>query len=143
MKRRPTLPANFKGRTPLIVKAGSLSGMRVVEGLERLARLRDKPETITVDKGSEFCSRGAMDEWAHRNGVTLDFIRPGRPFENGVIESFNGRMRDERLDTELFFSLADARENLERWCRDYDECRSDSSLLGLSPFEYLRQSQNK
>ena len=121
---------------------GSLTGQRVVESLERLSWLRGKPEAITVDNGSEFCSR-AMDDWAYRNGVMLDFIRPGKPAENGFIESFNGRLRDECLNTELFFSLADAREKLERWRRDYNECRPHSSLSGLSPMEYLRQAANK
>jgi putative transposase len=121
---------------------GSLTGKRVVDVLERLAGSRGKPETITVDNGSEFCSR-ALDDWAYRNGVKLDFIRPGKPVENGFIESFNGRLRDECLNTEQFFSLADAREKLERWRRDYNECRPHSSLSGISPLEYLQQAANK
>ena len=66
-----------------------MSGSRVVECLERVAELRGYPQSITVDNGTEFCSR-ALDGWAYRKGVKLEFIRPGRPAENGFIESFNG-----------------------------------------------------
>lgn len=103
--------------------------------MERLGWSRGKPETITVDNGSEFCSR-ALDDWAYRNGVTLDFMRPGKPIENGFIESFNGRLRDEFLNTDLFLPLADAREKLERWRRDYNGCRPHSPLSGMSPLAF-------
>ena len=79
-----------------------------------------------------------VDAWAYQHRVTLEFIRPGRPAENGFIESFNGRLRDECLNTELFFCLADARQKLEKWRRDYHESRPHSSLGGLSPVEHLR-----
>ena len=134
-----TIVDQYSRGCPILEVDGSLTGRRVVEALERLAWSRGKPESITVDNGSEFCSR-ALDEWAYRNGVKLDFIRPGRPVENGFIESFNGRLRDECLNTELFFSLADAREKLERWRRDYNECRPHSALSGRSPLEYLQQA---
>lgn len=137
-----TIVDQYSRECPVLEVDGSLSGRRVVESLERLAWLRGKPESITVDNGSEFCSR-AMDDWAYRNEVKLDFIRPGKPVENGFIESFNGRLRDECLNTELFFSVADAREKLERWRRDYNECRPHSSLSGMTPLEYLQQAAKK
>ena len=84
--------------------AAHMSGSRVVECLERVAELRGYPQSITVDNGTEFCSK-AVDGWAYRKGVKLDFIRPGRPVENGFIESFNGRLRDECLNTHLFWSM--------------------------------------
>jgi putative transposase len=84
--------------------AAHMSGSRVVECLERVAELRGYPQSITVDNGTEFCSK-AVDAWAYRKGVKLDFIRPGRPVENGFIESFNGRLRDECLNTHLFWSM--------------------------------------
>ena len=59
--------------------------------------------------------------WAYQHGVQLDFIRPGRPVENSYIESFNGRLRDECLNVEVFFTLADVREKLERWREDYNQ----------------------
>ena len=89
----------------------SLTGQKVVFCLQRLALNRGLPLAITVDNGAEFCSR-AMDAWAYQTGVKLDFIRPGRPAENGFIESFNGRLRDECLNVNLFFSLVDVRDNL-------------------------------
>jgi transposase InsO family protein len=64
--------------------------------------------------GSEFASK-AMDGWAYQYRVQLDFIRPGKPVENSYIESFNGRLRDECLNVEVFFTLADVRDKLERW----------------------------
>src|SRR6266481_3749312 len=67
--------------------------------------------------GSEFLSK-AMESWAYQYRVDLDFIRPGRPVENGYIESFNGRLRDECLNVQVFFALADVREKLELWRQD-------------------------
>jgi putative transposase len=61
-----------------------------------------------------------MDLWAYKNGVHLDFIRPGKPVENGYIESFNGKLRDECLNVDIFFTLADARRKLHLWRRDYN-----------------------
>ena len=66
------------------------------------------PRTITVDNGPEFAGR-VLDAWTYPRGIDLDFIRPGRPCENGVIESFNGRLRDELLNSEVFFSLVEVR----------------------------------
>ena len=87
--------------------------------MKRLVAVRGIPESITTDNGSEFAGQ-AMDVWAHQTGVKLDFIRPGRPVQNGYMESFNGRLRDECLNTEMFSSLAEAREKLERWRHDYN-----------------------
>ena len=77
-----------------------------------------------------------MDHWAWSHGVKLDFIRPGRPMENGYIESFNGRLRDECLNAELFSDLLDARTKLEAWRRDYNEHRPQSSIRNLTPIEF-------
>jgi putative transposase len=73
----------------------------------------------------------------------LDFIRPGRPVENGFIESFNGKLRDECLNPEIFFALEDARQKLERWRGDYNEPRPRSALGGLPPREPLRRLVEK
>src|SRR5271154_5476461 len=91
----------------------ALSGEKVALGLDVVVAGRGAPQSITVDNGTEFASR-AMDVWAYQNRVHLDFIRPGRPVENGYIESFNGRLRDECLNVEVFFTLADARQKLDR-----------------------------
>lgn len=83
------------------------TGEKVAEQMQRLTALRGKPESITTDNGSEFAGR-AMELWSCQTGVKLDFIRPGKPVENGYIENFNGRLRDECLNGEVFFSLAHA-----------------------------------
>jgi putative transposase len=90
----------------------SQTGEKVAEELERVIALRGAPETITSDNGSEFAGQ-AMDYWAHQSGVKLDFIRPGKPVENSYIESFNGRLRDECLNVEVFLDLADAQSKIQ------------------------------
>jgi len=85
--------------------------------------------------GTEFTSK-ALDHWAYKNGVHLDFIRPGRPVENGYIESFNGKLRDECLNVEVFFNLADARRKLYHWRRDYNHHRPHSALDDRTPAEF-------
>ncbi len=91
----------------------SQTGEKVAEQLDRLITLRGAPESITSDNGSEFTGK-AMDLWAHLAGVKLNFIRPGKPVENGYIESFNGRLRDECLNVEVFLDLADVRSKLDQ-----------------------------
>src|SRR6202047_4825010 len=113
----------------------SQSGEKVAEQLECVIALRGAPESITSDNGSEFAGR-AMDYWAHQTGVKLDFIRPGKPVENGYIESFNGRLRDECLNVSLFFSLEDTRQKLEQWRQDYNQARPHNSLDDQAPQEY-------
>jgi putative transposase len=115
----------------------SQTGEKVVLQMKRLVALRGVPESITTDNGSEFAGR-AMEAWAYQNGVKLDLIRPGKPVENSYIESFNGRLRDECLNGEIFFGLADAREKLERWRHDYNEHRPHSSLDDRTPAEFAQ-----
>jgi len=108
----------------------------VTEALERaIKRRRTRPEAITCDNGTEFTSN-LFDAWAHREGIKLDFIRPGRPVENGLAESFNARFRDECLNTSWFTSLDHARRVIDAWRRDYNETRPHSSLGDLAPAEY-------
>lgn len=85
----------------------SLTVAKVVDELDRAVWDRSRPQSITVDNGSEFCRR-IMNGWAYEHGVKLDFIRPGKPVENGHIESFNGRLREECLKTESFWPIEDA-----------------------------------
>jgi putative transposase len=110
----------------------SLTGSTVAQALEPLVAQRGVPRAITVDNGSEFASR-VMDAWAYRHGIQLDFIRPGKPVENGFIESFNGRLRDECLNVEVFFTLEDVRQKLARWQEDYNRLRPHSSLQDQAP----------
>lgn len=110
----------------------SLTGEKVAQALEPIVRQRGAPRSITVDNGSEFASR-VMDAWAYRHGIQLDFIRPGKPVENSFIESFNGRIRDECLNVEVFFTLDDARKKWARWQEDYNRTRPHSALHDQAP----------
>ena len=97
------------------------------------------PTLITVDNGSKFASK-ALDVWAYAHGVKLDFIRPGKPVENAVIKSFNGRFRDECLNAQVFISLHDARQKIEAWRIDYNEHWPHGSLGNLTPREFTEQA---
>lgn len=127
---------------PLLAADTSFSGKKVAAALDELALERGYPKVITVDNGSEFYSK-EMDAWAYRRGVRLDFIRPGKPVENGYIESFNGRLRDELLNVELFSDLVDARRKLEAWRCDYNGNRPHSALSGMTPKEFAESMSRK
>jgi putative transposase len=100
-------------RESLAIEVGqSLKGPDVVKVLEQVAKTRKLQGSIRVDNGVEFASK-ILDQWAYLNGVELDFIRPGKPTENGLIESFNGRVRDECLNESWFLSIDDARQKIE------------------------------
>jgi putative transposase len=132
---------DYSRECPAIEVDTSLGGRRVVGVLDRLAEIRGLPEIITIDNGPEFAGR-ALDEWAYRRGVKLSFIRPGKPIENAYIESFNGRFRDECLNTNWFLSLKHARDVIEEWRSDYNEVRPHSSLKGFTPKEYAVMTAN-
>lgn len=137
--RTLTVVDQFSRVCPVLESDFGFNGKKVSECLERAALEHGLPESITVDNGSEFYSK-AMDTWAYRSGVQLQFIRPGKPVENGFIESFNGRLRDECLNVNVFFSLADARDKLERWRQDYNTCRPHSALGDLPPAAYAQRT---
>jgi len=135
--RALTIVDDYSRECPAIEVDTSLGGRRVVSVLEKLAETRGLPEVITVDNGPEFAGQ-ALDEWAYRKGVKLNFIRPGKPIENAYAESFNGRFRDECLNTNWFINLKYARAIIEEWRRDYNEVRPHSSLKGATPKEYAK-----
>ena len=89
-----------------------IKGEQVVEVMARISSIRGAPRTIRVDNGPEFISK-ALDRWAYENGVTLDFSRPGKPTDNAFVESFNGRLRDECLNTHWFLSLSGQRSPID------------------------------
>jgi putative transposase len=134
--RALTIVDDYSRECPAIEVDTSLGGRRVVSVLERLEQIRGLPEVITLDNGPEFAGK-ALDEWAYRKGVKLNFIHPGKPVENAFIESFNGRFRDECLNTNWFMSLKHASEVIEEWRKDYNIVRPHSSLDGLSPQEFI------
>ena len=113
----------------------SLPALRVVRVLDKLRLQRGLPVRIVIDHGTEFTSK-ALDQWAYDNKVTLHFITPGRPMENGYIESFHGKFREECLNEHWFLTLADARETIESWRMDYNQVRPHSALGYLTPEEF-------
>jgi putative transposase len=121
-----------------IVVDTSIGGVRVTKTLDMLKELRGLPETIITDNGSEFTSK-AMGMWAQVNHVNIAFIRPGKPMENGFVESFNGRFRDECLNEQWFTSIKDAREKIEAWRDEYNLRRPHSSLGMKTPKEFAEQ----
>ena len=135
--RALTIVDDFTRESPAIEVDFSLPGARVIRTFERLAAVRGLPRSIVLDNGPEFAGL-ALDVWAHQRGVTLAFIQPGKPVQNAYIESFNGRFRDECLNESWFLSLADAREIIEAWRRDYNEARPHSGLAGQTPAELAR-----
>lgn len=115
----------------------SLTGDRVVRVLEQLRATGQRPKLLRTDNGPEFTGK-ALDAWARHQDVRLEFIRPGKPMENGHIESFNGRLREECLDMNVFTSLDETRRVLSDWRLDYNRVRPHSSLGGLAPEEFGR-----
>ena len=113
----------------------SLGGVRVVRVLEGLKQQGRKPGAIVIDNGPEFVSQ-VVDRWAYENGVQLHFITPGRPMENGYIESFNGKFRDECLNENWFLDLEDARRKIAEWKWDYNHVRPHSALGYQTPMEF-------
>ncbi len=114
----------------------SLPGARVVRVLDDLKAQGRKPKHLLIDNGTEFTSQ-VLDRWAWENGVQLHFITPGRPMENGYIESFNGKFRDECLNENWFVDLRDAREKIAAWMWDYNHVRPHSALGYRTPIEFI------
>lgn len=138
-----TLVDDFTRECPAIEVAHSLPAWRVIHVLERVATDRGLPRSIVCDNGPEFAGK-ALDRWAYERGVTLQFIRPGKPIENAYCESFNGKLRDECLNANWFASLADAQRAIEQWRHEYNEERPHKSLDRRTPAEFAKslQSQN-
>jgi len=104
----------------------------VLERLEALFVSRGTPEFIRSDNGAEFTAK-AVREWLARVNVKTLFIAPGSPWENGYIESFNGKLRDELLDREIFYTLGEAKILIDRWRQEYNTFRPHSSLGYRAP----------
>ena len=112
----------------------SIGGVRVVRVLEELKVERGLPQQIMMDNGPEFTG-AAMDAWAYTRDVKLHFIQPGKPNQNGYIESFNGKFRDECLNEHWFLNVDDCRRIIEAWREDYNTERPHSSIGNQTPAE--------
>ena len=126
-------------RESLAIELGqSLKGEDVVRVLSRICSQRGSPKLLFCDNGSEFTSQ-AMDLWAYRAGVRIDFSRPGKPTDNAHVESFNGTLRAECLDAHWFATLAEARQIVEAWRREYNESRPHRAHGERTPHEIAHE----
>lgn len=116
----------------------SLSGRRVVRELDTIITRRGRPLTVVSDNGTEFTSMAIL-RWSQDYEIDWHYIAPGKPMQNGFIESFNGSFRDECLNETLFSSMTEARYRISAWKEDYNSHRPHSSLGNLTPNEFASQ----
>jgi transposase InsO family protein len=121
-----------------VIPEHNMGGDRLVRLMDEVCARRGRPAIIRTDNGKEFTGR-AMLNWAHRHGIALRLIEPGKPNQNAYIESFNGRLRDECLNEHWFVSLNHARAVIRSWVREYNEERPKKALGGLTPVAYARK----
>ena len=114
-----------------------ISGQYVTRLLDEAAQFRGYPRAVRTDNGPEFTSRAFLG-WCERNKIQHILIEPGRPMQNGYIESFNGKFRDECLNEHWFETLAQAREVIRAWVQDYNEVRPHSSIGRMPPRRFAR-----
>lgn len=127
-----------------LVADTSLTGPRVARELDRIVEHRGCPCMIVSDNGTEFTSNAIL-AWQEQRGVEWHYIAPGKPMQNGFVESFNGKLRDECLNETLFANLKEARQIIEAWRIDYNTNRPHTSLKGLTPLEFAarpKEGQN-
>ena len=120
---------------------GRIRSPRVIEVLSRLVSERGAPRFLRSDNGPEFVSR-ALLSWIVAQGIGTALIEPGKPWQNGVTESFNGKFRDECLSLEWFRSRAEAKVIIESWRQHYNAVRPHSTLGYLTPNEFVAQLTN-
>jgi putative transposase len=141
-----TIADDFTHESIDIAVDHGMGGVYVIRILDQAACFRGYPKAVRTDNGPEFTSRAFM-AWAQQHGVEHLLIQPGRPMQNGYIESFNGKFRDECLNEHWFTSLAQARETITLWRRDYNEVRPHSSCGRIPPAQYAakhrEQTENK
>lgn len=129
---------DFSRENLVLVADTSLSGHRVARELNQIIAERGMPKTIVSDNGTEFTSMAIL-KWVQETGIDWHYIAPGKPQQNGFIESFNGKLRDECLNETLFGTLRDARKTLEEWQEDYNWRRPHSALGNLTPMKFLQR----
>jgi len=121
--------------------AGSIRSNRVIEVLSRLVSERGAPRHLRSDNGLEFVSK-ALLRWVAHQGLEVALIDPGKPWQNGKVESFNGKFRDECLSMEWFRSRTEAKVVIEDWRRTYNEVRPHSSLNKMTPMAFAQMVGN-
>jgi len=118
--------------------AGSIRSGRVIEVLSKLVSVRGAPKYLRSDNGPEFVSRAVL-QWLLQTGIDTAPIDPGKPWQNGANESFNGKFRDECLGMQWFKNRIDAKVAIDDWRKMYNEVRPHSSLNNLTPLEYVER----
>ena len=126
---------DFNREALTIVIDFNLPAQRIVRELDQIAAARGYPLKLRIDNGPEFIAV-ALAEWAEEHDVTLEFIKPGKPMQNGFIERFNRSYREAVLDMFVFQSLDEVREQTENWLKEYNEERPHEALGHLTPREY-------
>jgi putative transposase len=134
-----TVVDDFSRENLVLVADTSLSGQRVAREQDRVIAERGMPKTIVSDNGTEFTSMAILT-WVQDTGIDWHYIAPAKPQQNGFIESFNGKLRDECLNETLFGRLLDGQNTLEEWQEDYNWCRPHSALGNLTPMEFLQRN---
>jgi putative transposase len=130
-----TVADDFSHESVEIAVDFGISGEYVTRVLDRAALFRGYPQVVRTDNGPEFTSRAFM-AWAQAHGIRHILIQPGRPMQNGYIESFNGKFRDEHLNECWFQTLHQARVAVAAWRTDYNEVRPHSSLGRMPPARF-------
>jgi putative transposase len=130
-----TMLDSFTRECPVIEVNTGISGRQVTRALDRVIEQRGRPQTLRCDNGPEFTSRHFIS-WCEEKKIAVTYIQPGKPMQNGYVESFNGRFRDECLNASWFLNLADARQKIEAWRRNYNAERPHSSLDYRTPQEF-------
>ncbi len=137
-----TVIDEFTRKCLAIEVAGSLRSGRVIEVLSRLITVRGAPKFLRSDNGPEFVSRAVL-RWLQDAGIDTAPIDPGKPWQNGANESFNGKFRDECLGMQWFKNRIDAKVAIEDWRKMYNGVRPHSSLNNLTPLEYVERISTK
>lgn len=140
--KRLTCVDDFTNECLTITAAFGISGVQVTRILDSIALFRSYPATIRTNQAPEFTCR-ALDQWAFEHGVELQLIQPGKPTQNGFIESFNGRFRDECLNEHWFSEILHAPKTINDWRQDYNECRPHSSQDYQTPAEFATDWRNR
>lgn len=132
-----TIVDSYTRECPAIEVGSGICSRQVTRTLERIIDQRGKPQALRCDNGPEFTSRHFL-AWCEEQGITVKHIQPGKPMQNGHVESFNGRLRDECLNASWFVNLADAKRKIENWREEYNAERPHSSLAYRTPAEFAK-----
>jgi putative transposase len=130
-----TVVDGFTRECPAIEVGVSVGSQRVTRVLDRVISERGTPKSLRCDNGPEFTSRHFL-AWCEQREISIVHIQPGRPMQNGYVESFNGRFRDECLNANWFVNILDAKQKIEKWRVEYNTERPHSSLAYRTPEEY-------